>query len=69
MRSRTQILSNGPKVNRRALSTNLAKAAWHHDYSLTRFEDIPTERAEIRKLIRRLNRRHLRMCGLSLKGA
>jgi hypothetical protein len=37
--------------------------------TLRRFEEIADEREEIRRLVRRLNRRHRRMCGQSLKGA
>jgi hypothetical protein len=72
--TRSQILAQ-PEVpaNRRTVkalrNADTARLLWFANDTFKRFDDIAQERLEIRRIIRRLNRRHRRMCGLSLKGA
>lgn len=73
MRARSQILRQlDVPSNRRAVRAlkqlDIAKAMWHAGYTLERFADIEKERSEIRRIVRRYNRRFRRMSGQSLKG-
>jgi hypothetical protein len=72
MMKRSEILSQGPRVRHDSIKADIrgdcAKAQWYDLHSIDRFKDIERERAEIRRIVRRYNRRFRRMSGQSLKG-
>lgn len=68
--ARSQILATPPTVPNKVLRTDWSfTRRWHYVNRTTeRWMQIETERDDIRRIVRRYNRRFRRMSGQSLKG-
>lgn len=69
MKTRTEILSAPPVAGRRITNAAGARLAWYRDNLVRRWDAIEDERAEIRRIVRRYNRRFRRQSGQGLKNA